>query len=124
MSTKQFQAYDDANTALEIASERMKAARKEFVAHIRRTGTDLRKQFVPDSGRTTIGSIVTSIGGGFARNGNFIPASMSVVIHPYSVDYDINANEMQDIRYYLQSKGWAIQSFYDQGTTSHIIYCI
>ena len=46
MSTKEFQAHDDALTALNQARERVKETRKNFVTHVRKTGVRIRKELL------------------------------------------------------------------------------
>lgn len=128
MSTKQYQAYEDASKAYEIADKKMKAARKEFLGLVRQTGVDLRKQFVPDDVRTTIGSIATVLATGIVIGNPDLPAVMAVAIETYPVrkgqPYEIDPTEIQHIRDYLQSQGWAIKKAVSPSPQGHVIYCI
>lgn len=105
MSTRQYQIYADLAVARDEAERKMKDARKEFVDHIRNTGTELRKAFIPEQ-RDSLASISTRTTDW--NEGNTMTGAMEVIIGSGAY-HSLDAFEIRVIKDYLLSRGWAIK---------------
>lgn len=122
MSTRQYQYYSDAVEQFNAAQIKMKAARKELVTHIRQTGTDLRKKFVPDN-LIGIASITTAVSG---------HKEFHTIMHVEIVgskNDPVPADQVLAIKDYLRAQGWAIKeehpNFYGLTETNTVaLWCI
>lgn len=123
MSTRQYQIYADLAIARDELEQRMKNARKEFIEHIRATGVAARKIFVPDNNRTTITSI--NVRCTDWSEGTTATGCMEFWVCSDVPRHKIDLAEMQQIKDWLLSKGWAIKSTtQDRGEFSYIFICI
>lgn len=120
MSTRQYQYYSDAVEQFNAAQIKMKAARKELVTHIRQTGTDLRKKFVPDN-QIGIACITTAVSG---------HKEFHTIMHVEIVgskNDPVPADQVLAIKDYLRAQGWAIKeehpNFYGR-TDTVALWCI
>lgn len=105
MSTRQYQIYADLAIARDEAERKMKDARKQFIDHIRNTGTELRKVFVKEA-RDSLASISTRTIDW--SEGTTLTGAMEVTIGSGAYG-KLDAFEIQQIKDYLLSQGWAFK---------------
>lgn len=105
MSTRQYQIYADLAIARDVAEQKMKDARKQFIEHIRNTGTELRKIFVKEV-RDSLASISTRTVDW--SEGTTLTGAMEVTIGS-GAHHGLNPFEIQEIKDYLLSQGWAFK---------------
>jgi len=121
MSTRQYQAYEDAAKAFEKAQEVLKYARKEFVTHVRETGTALRKAFVPDTDRTSLGSISTRTTDW--SEGTTLVGAMEVAVQS-AAHYTVTDLDCQRIKDWLLCNGWAVKETIRYNAEYYVFICI
>lgn len=105
MSTRQFQAYFDALEAFQKAEKTLKHTRKEFVTHIRQTGTALRKDFIDNT--TTVVAIATKV-----IECSINQSAMLVEIWGPMDSFNpkrLPHGELSAIKNHLRDQGWAIK---------------
>lgn len=121
MSTRQFQAYEDAAKAFEKAKEVLKYTRKEFTNHVRVTGTALRKAFVPDTDRTSLGSITTRT---IDWCEDITPVGAMEVGIQSAAHHCITDLDCQRIKDWLMCNGWTVKETTRYNSEYHVLTCV
>lgn len=121
MSTRQYQAYEDAAEAFEKAKEVLKYTRKEFTDNVRVTGTALRQAFVPDENRTSLGSIHTRTIDWSGETA--LVGAMEVGVQS-AAHHTLNDQEIQHVKDWLLSNGWAVKDSNRYNPEYHVFTCI
>lgn len=110
MSTRQYQIYEDAVKDFEFAQEKMKAARKQFIDHVRVTGVEMRKLFITDN-RDHLAAIATRTQEYIGEEAGSVLAMEVEVSSSRGCPLDIF--KLQEIEYHLRQQGWKITQSYD-----------
>lgn len=130
MSTRQFQHYEDSVKEFNAAEEKMKAARKQFIDHVRATGVDMRKVFITEN-RDMLAAIATRTQDYCGDEADSPLVLFMEVEISSSKGHVLDPFKVQEIKDYLLRQGWKILQSYDDNIgrgnfirEKHFLVCI